>query len=128
MNRLVKILFLSVLLFISFSFNARAAREDMYSWTWWSTQSGLTSGTIVDIINQYLTSLGYSGDTTDMFHSWLVDETGQVTTWTTDDLSYYYFVTLNSCGLLDPCGGGGGLQLTFLSSNLTFLGSNLTFQ
>lgn len=120
---------LAFLILLSFTMPVHAAREDLYSWTWWSNKSGITTGTIVDIINKYLTAQGYAGDTMDMLHQWLVAETGLPVTYTTDDLAYYYFVTLNSCGLLDgSCGGGGGAQLTFLNQNLTFLGSNLTFQ
>lgn len=125
--KMLKSIVLSIFIFLSFNVNANAAREDFYSWTWWSTQSGITTGTIIDIINKYLIGLGYTGDTMDMLHQWLVAETGLPVTYTTDDLLYYYYVTLNSCGALDSCGGGGSNVMTFNGVPMTFNGQTMTF-
>jgi len=42
----------------------------------WQSLSGLSSGTIVDHMNAYLTSLGYVGTPNDKFRQFLRDQTG----------------------------------------------------
>lgn len=83
---------LVILICLSYTSCAKAAQEDLYSWNYWSGKSGITTGTLGDIINKYLTNQGYSGTTMDMLHKWLVDQTGLPTTYSTNDLEYAYFV------------------------------------
>lgn len=94
----MKKLILTIIILLTLKVNAFAHQEDLYSWTWWSNKSGITTGTIRDIMEAYLSQLGYVGTTRDKLHKWLADQTGKPVTWDTSDLQYYYFVVLNNSG------------------------------
>lgn len=57
---------------------------DFYRWVkrlgfndeyeFWQSLSGLSRGTVVDHMNEYLTSLGYTGHPDDKFHQFLIDQ------------------------------------------------------
>lgn len=104
LNKAIRSLLIGLVLSIAFVSSSSAAQEDLYSWTWWSNISGITSGTINDIIYTYLGILGYTGTLNDRLFNWLVVETGLPSTYYLNDLEYAYFVL----------GIRGGQPLTFI--------------
>lgn len=116
-----KKILLSVVLAMSLVTSAFAAREDAYSYSYWSGLSGVTTGTTNEIMFNYFGSLGYTGTFNDRYHAYLVDITGLSSSLTLNDLIYEHFVLGVSVG------GSTNGQLTFLGDNLLFTTNNLIF-
>ncbi len=62
----------------------------------WSSLSGQSTGTMVDHMDSYLGSLGYTGTVHDKFISFLRDQTGLDAT--IQDMAYYFFDHIFSAG------------------------------
>lgn len=80
----------------------------------WSSLSGLSSGSMIDHMVSYLTSLGYSGTPGDQFRRFLKDQVGLVSGFegTTFDMANEFFDGTFSVGATDHILTEGGDTLT----------------
>lgn len=83
---------LIILIFLTIQVNAFSGMHDAFDRAYWVSKSGLTAGSVNDIMFKYFGTLGYAGDLNDRYHSWLVDQTGLSSSLTLNDLLYQYFV------------------------------------
>ena len=122
---MIKKIILAVVILIFSVGNSYAAMRDFYDRSWWVNKSGIATGTINDIIFQYLGDQGFDGTINDRLLGWLAvvtgDETGSL-----NQLLIECFESTTACEDY-PVGGVVPGQLVFLNDPLLFTGRNLTY-